>query len=173
MAFFWDYIIDENWRAGVTIYGDCCYVLNDATLLTTLQAPSWCRCCRNVVAGEVVPSIEEIEREIRELNDPNDKIHQCFSRMMIKRMLADARLRLQWRPKRRSDPRCLKCQSTDIVNISGDIVIDPVSGTRMRLVAGGHASMAYEIRRRLTPEGFVLESDNKGYSDLFDSTDTD
>ena len=158
MASFAVYKINDDWEVEVVLYWDCCYVLNDGTLLPTQQMESWCRNCRNVVAGEVVPTIVQIDEEIRQLTDPNDKIHKCFGRATIEKMLADARLRLRWRPTRESGPRCLECQSSDIVHITDDSFVDPVSGTNIRQLSGGHASMAVEVMRRLTPEGLLLET---------------
>ena len=158
MASFAVYKIDDDWEAEVVLCWDCYYVLNDGALLATQQTESWCRRCRNVVAGEVVPTIVQIEDEIRQLTDVNDKIHKCFFRATIVQMLADARLRLRWRPTRESNPRCLDCQSTDIVNITDENFVDPVSGTNIRQLSGGHASMATEFMRRLTPEGLLLET---------------
>lgn len=166
MAAFSKYKIDEDWETEVYLYWNCKYVLEDRNFLETLQKESWCRCCGTIVAGEFIPSMQEIENEIRRVTDPNDKIHKVFGRGTIDRILADARIRLQWRPTRNSPPRCLDCQSTDIINIPAENFVDPVSGTKFRLLSCGHASMATETRRRLTPEGLLFEKDDNGLLDM-------
>ncbi len=167
MAAFTVYKIDEDWQTVVYLYMNCKYVLNDGILLTTLQTRSWCRTCRTVVAGEVVPSLQEIEEEIRRWTDPNDEIHKRFPRVIIEEAISEFQLLMQWLPTRISDPRCLECQSTDMVEISGHNFVDPVSGTRIRFLSAGHIAKGVETRRRLTPEGLLIEKTvEKGLFDI-------
>lgn len=160
MAAFSEFIINDDWKAEVVLYWDTSYVLDNGELLPIKQIESWCRTCRNVVAGELVPTIDDIQRKIAMLTDPSDKIHNCFGRSTIENWLVHEKLRLQWRATRRAPSHCLDCFSTDIAHIVTDNFFDLESRTKIHRVTGGHASMDHEIFRRLTPEGFLIETDD-------------
>ena len=160
MAAFSEFIINDDWKAEVVLYWDTSYVLDNGELLPIKQIESWCRTCRNVVAGELVPTIDDIQRKIAMLTDPSDKIHNCFGRSTIENWLVHEKLRLQWRATRRASSHCLDCFSIDIAHIVTDKFFDPESRTKIHRVTGGHASLDHEIFRRLTPEGFLIETDD-------------
>lgn len=160
MAAFSEFIVNDDWKADVVLYWDSSYVLDNGELLPIKQIESWCRTCRNVVAGELVPTIDDIHSEIAMLSDPSDKIHRCFGRSTIDKCLANEKLRLQWRATRISPPHCLDCFSTNIANILTDNFVDVESKTKIHRVTGGHASMNHEVFRRLTPEGILIATDD-------------
>ncbi len=149
--------VNEKWDVDVVIYFDCCYVLADNRLLTTRQWASWCRNCQTVVAAECIQTVAEIDEELRQLSDPSDKIHKCFSRRTIEEWLQEDRVRLEWLRTRKAPARCLECEKTDVVHIDSSDFVDAVSGTRIKNISTGHASMVHEIRRRLTSEGMLIE----------------
>jgi hypothetical protein len=161
MAAFSEFIINDDWKVEVVLYWDSSYVLHSGILLPIKQIESWCRNCRNVVASELIPTIEDISREIAMLSDPSDKIHKCFGQSTIKEWFANEKLRLQWRKARTSPAHCLDCFSTNLTHIMEDDIVDVDSGTKIhRVTTYGHASMNHEVFRRLTPEGALIETDD-------------
>ena len=160
MAHFTTYKINDELEAEVLFYSDCCYVLEQGTLLNVVTKAAWCGKCRWVVVAESVPEIDEIEKEYQELNDPKGQFKGVFSVGRIEELRLQNRLRLDWRRIRKSPARCLDCEGVDIVHLAFDDEPHEIRGVRIQKIAWGHASMDHDVRRRMTPEGLLIETDD-------------
>lgn len=160
MAAFSEYLINESDSAEVYLYWDCKYILKSEVILPAEQIESWCYSCNMLVAAELIPSLAEIDARIRDLDNPDNIILKCFSRAALERERVELPIRHAWRALRQSPPRCLHCGSADIFAITGNDCIEPRFQIRFHVVAGGHASMCFEIVRRLSPEGMVVYSND-------------
>jgi transcription elongation factor Elf1 len=78
------------------------YVLPDGRQATCRIHPVWCGTCGLITEGEVVESLEEMRKAA---GDPASE---------GARIIAD---RFAWRERRQSPPRCLRCGSTEIVDV--------------------------------------------------------
>jgi hypothetical protein len=152
--------INDELEIELTLDSGHIYLLPDGRQLPVRQEAAWCRNCRTVVAAEFIPSLEAVNEQIRQCNDPSDKLHKCFGRSAIDEIRSQSRLTLEWLVTRASPAHCLKCEGTDIVHIhtsSGDMV-DTISGTRIRCLTDyGHAALVFRFVRYLTPEGLLME----------------
>lgn len=156
MAGFSEYLIGDNEFADVYRYSDCHYRLDGGALLRTEQTDAWCYSCSRIIAAESLPSLDELDRRIRDLDNPDNLILKVFGRAELARERTELPTRLAWRAARQSGPRCLECGSTSVYPLLGDDCTEPRFQKRFRRTSGGFASMAFEVIRHLSPEGLVI-----------------
>jgi len=167
MASFREYLIDERERADVYLYWDCKYQLDGDELLSVERTEAWCYACKVTVASEKVPSLAELDARIAGLDNPDNLILKAFGRAALERERAELPIRRAWRAARQSAARCLECGSTDIFPLADDDCVEPRHNKRFRTTSGGHASMCFEIVRRLSTEGEVIYTDDPAKSIKF------
>jgi len=160
MASFTEYIINERDPADVYLHWDCNYQLDGDVSLSVEQTGAWCYHCSMVVAAEHVPSLAALDARIADLDDPNHILLVGFGRAALDRERVALPIRRSWRSGRQSPARCLECGSTDIFALDTDDCTEPRNNKRFRVTSGGHASMCWDIVRRLSPEGEVTFTDD-------------
>jgi hypothetical protein len=140
------------------------YRLGDGSKLDIDQQPAWCRRCREFRLAEQIPSIEELEQSIAELQMREGPLIEHWELVFceektdenIEREIARYRKRISWRRCRLSAPRCLSCGSTavDPIPVNGEF-FHPESGGRFVVSGGGWASAAPWVAV-FSPEGEML-----------------
>lgn len=156
MAGFTEYLIDETTPADAYLHWDCNYVLDGGVLLLTEQVAAWCYSCSSIVGAEAIPSLDELDARICDLDNPDNLTLKAFGRGQLDQERIELPLRRSWRVSRESAARCLECGSTDIYPIVVNDCTEPRFRKRFRETGWGHASMCFEIVRRLSPEGLVI-----------------
>ncbi len=97
------------------------YRLADDSTLCIDQEAAWCKHCQRFVTAERVPSLEELEQFIHELEAPTQKHYFIFgSKEGIRAGIVQLETQLRWRRNRESAARCLSCGSTDVMPVRFD-----------------------------------------------------
>lgn len=136
------------------------YVLDDGTLLHVDQADCYCRTCDCITVGERIRTVAELEHEIDQIeNEPKSKERMIAEIVSsVPERIAELRVRIDWRKKRQSPPKCLHCGSTAILPIpEDDEFLHPAHGLRMRVSGRGFMSTS-EWHATYTPEGDQIVS---------------
>jgi|GEM_PF-4502621 len=135
------------------------YVLEDGTRLHVHQADYYCPACEQFVMGEQVETIWELERQINDLeNNPDSHFWLLNEFQSIAERIAELHVRIDWRKKRQSPPKCLQCGTVDIFPIPDREEFNhPATGQRMKKTGFGFAS-SNEWHATFTPEGDQIES---------------
>jgi hypothetical protein len=79
--------------------------------------PAWCFNCNALRSAEDLPSIDDCQHEV---DDLSKKRTARGSRLAHPKSLELAILRLEWRKKRVSAPRCIWCASTGVQFLNTD-----------------------------------------------------
>ena len=101
------------------------YEFADGSRLDLHTTPVWCRRCGQVTHGEKIETLEQIDREIADLQDPGTYAHQMWTEGVVNETLGggderrqsyieEVRKRRWWRAGRSSPPKCIRCGSADI-----------------------------------------------------------
>jgi hypothetical protein len=95
------------------------YALAPGVRLSMRTTPVWCRECHGVSNGERIDSLEEIDRLLADLSDPNSKAYRLFADSVdrdgfLQGMRQDALHRRRWRETRSAPPKCIRCGSTAV-----------------------------------------------------------
>jgi len=125
------------------------------------QDAAWCEGCQAFEAAEYVPSVEELNERMRDLQKASDKRDFLYpTRTAVNHAIAELRVRINWRLGRTSPPRCLVCGSTRIILVDFDEKRSCViHGKHLSEVTYGFADTDDWIAE-YSPEGLLLPSDN-------------
>ena len=104
------------------------YEFEDGSRLDVHTIPAWCRRCAGMTHGENVETLEEIDRQLADLHDPDSQLYRFTQRSLLPELdhlmprdqfrldlIEKAKKRRLWRERRVSPPRCIHCGSADIV----------------------------------------------------------
>ncbi|MCA9093556.1 MAG: hypothetical protein KDA68_08730 [Planctomycetaceae bacterium] len=136
------------------------YSLEDGAQIRLKQADYFCPTCNGFVVGELIESVAEIENEIDQIQNHPDSVERLMAEWSgdISGRIAELRLRIEWRRKRQSPPKCLHCGSSEILPIPREEEFyHPVSDQPMKVSKRGFLSMN-EWYATYTPEGDLIES---------------
>lgn len=101
------------------------YELDDGSHLDMHTTPIWCLHCGKVTHGERIESLEEIDRQLADLNDSNSDLYRMTARGTLheltgggddylQKRVDELLRRRRWRERRISPAKCILCGSTDI-----------------------------------------------------------
>src|SRR5690242_6056291 len=98
----------------------CWYRMEDGSLLKVHSLPAWCERCGRVANGESLGSIQEVEKQLEELKDPDGraKLGPMFARAeadVVGDLEREWERRLEWRRGRKSLAKCLECGGIVVV----------------------------------------------------------
>ncbi len=144
------------------------YEFEDGSRIDVHSAPVWCRRCGDFVDGEVIESLEEIDQQLADLENPKTELYAWTrntgpgSKGTFRRLwVAKTQERRRWRARRVSPPRCLLCGSTDIVSLPCDVEVPDPRGTGVVvLTVTGHCSTWFN-EWFFSPEGERIPRDTK------------
>ena len=161
----------REWHGSRGFY----YEFADTTNLELRSRIAWCCNCFEFIDAEWIPSLEVIESELAELNDPTSfrassfaSTEQPFDKSPFIERLAElyaeakveAAKRIEWRKTRKSPPRCLICGDTEVRFPGENQMIDiPGRGAAM-VQCMGMCSTEFS-NWFYTPEGIRIERDTK------------
>jgi hypothetical protein len=133
------------------------YVLDENDHLALTAVPVWCHHCWAIALGEKIPALEEIDRDIRDMQVPGTDLYYLTHADMPEEFaagcLAGFQRRRSWREARQSPAKCLGCGSSNIVDLPFDEPVRTPIGT-LELRTVGFCRLSEEIKDRLfTPEG--------------------
>jgi len=115
---------DEQWDS-TKLWGEFKYVLDTGQEIYLDRTFGWCYHCNTFQPVEVLPKLQEIEEEIKELKNKADELNSrgFFESLFdnrskervsfLEEQIADAEAHIEWRKNRSSEPKCLKCSNAD------------------------------------------------------------
>ena len=150
------------------------YEFEDGTRLDVHTTPAWCRACGGLTHGERIDSLARIDQQIADLNDPSSELYRFTQRSLLPELddlvpkdkfrldqLAEAHKRRDWRHRRTSPPRCIRCGSTDVVILPiGEAVPHPAGAGTIEVRWIGMCSTSFN-EWFFTPEGERIPRDTK------------
>src|SRR4051812_45438762 len=100
MGAFIDYHLPDSGSivcVGFTAFYE--YRLQEGSKLRIHQQPAWCRVCGEFVTAEALRTVEDVEREIGQLQSwlGERKRRQAGQKKVAEEMLAELQRRLRWR----------------------------------------------------------------------------
>ncbi len=162
---------DTEWYGSRGFY----YEFPDGTSIGLLPTIAWCCKCSDFIDAEWIPTLDDIENELIELNDttsfrassytstepPFDKPPYIERRARLYAEAKDEAVkRIEWRRARTSSPRCLICGSTDVRFPKDDQTVElPGRGTAT-VECTGMCSTDF-CNWFYTPEGVRIERNTK------------
>ncbi|HEX8915109.1 MAG TPA: hypothetical protein VF796_22350 [Humisphaera sp.] len=106
------------------------YELPDGTHVDLRSEPVWCHACAKVTHGEEIEPLAEIEKLVADLRDPSSEAYRSIMRAtdplldgllprdkFRRSRLEDLDRRRRWRALRVAPPKCIRCGSTDILQL--------------------------------------------------------
>ena len=104
---------------------DSHYQLPDGMEATVSQAPAWCTSCAAVVDAEIIPDLNSLEQELRELEHGGPRRDTLLKDaagftdpdLILKFTVDSLRATLKWRRIRTSPPHCLTCGSLQVTHV--------------------------------------------------------
>jgi hypothetical protein len=159
MAWFTEFRVDDETEPHmICFFLTLNYRLPDKSMLWIEQEAVWCGGCRSFGSAEVIPSIEELNARIQELQTPTQKLLFIYrTQEAITGAIDELRTRLRWRATRNSVGRCLACGSTAITPVRfGEDRTCVVNGKRLTESGQGFADTADWIEE-YTPEGIATD----------------
>lgn len=128
------------------------YVISEQDRLGLHSVPVWCYRCERMTEGEQIPTLEELDRQIRDLTDPSSTTYRMARQAMLPELIGEAETFLQnyiaelhrrrrWRESRQSPPKCILCGTTKILQLPIDEPIpSPCGGDQLRIQLVGMCS---------------------------------
>ena len=148
------------------------YELGEGQQIDVQTTPVWCRRCGDFRHGEGIEPLEEIDRRLAELDDPNSFAYQsCFDNLFHEmfgkgeefrqEQITRLRRRRRWREDRVSPPKCIECGSADIVVLPiNEKVPNPAGPGTVEIRIRGMCSTDFN-EWHFTPEGERIPRDTK------------
>jgi hypothetical protein len=147
------------------------YEFDDGSHIDVRSGPVWCRRCNGFTDGESIEGLDEIERQLADLDDPASELYRFTEdtsptadgrprlRPLVTELLTKRR---RWREGRRSPPKCLQCGSAEIVVLpcEGERVRNPAGTGWVEVTITGLCSTSFN-NRFYTPEGDRIPRDTK------------
>jgi len=127
------------------------YVCPDGTEVAVRANPIWCLECGKITHGEHLETLEELDRNIADFEDPTSEPSRLFQRSRDVQ-LQKLKQRRIWLTKRRSPAKCLDCGCTRIIHLSPNPLPHPVAQGTIECAWIGMCSTDF-TNRPYTPEG--------------------
>lgn len=148
------------------------YEWSESDRLDLDSVPVWCRQCGRISHGENLSTVEEIDKEIRDLNDPSSAKYRMTRHGVLDKLLgtgekflneriAELRRRRRWREERKSPPKCIRCGTTEILELPiGVPVPNPQGDGEIQVDIVGMCSTDFN-EWFFTPEGDRIPRDTR------------
>jgi len=164
------FLLDVTDDHGTPLGGACIlrdhYRFPDRQQVTIRGHVAWCHACRAFALAEHFPTPAELEHEAEEFfyaKYPEERTPyvQPIMRQVLSGMKSGMaekyRLVLDYRPHRRSPPRCLECAGTHFVPFPewNHWYDHPADRSRFRIECRGHIDAS--LHRLYDPEGLPLD----------------
>src|SRR5947207_1283413 len=101
------------------------YEFSETDRLDLHSSPVWCHRCSKITHGEDLSTLENIDKQIRDLHDPSSKLYRMTRHGILDEIgkgeeflevqLDELEPRRRWRVSRKSPPKCIHCGSIEIV----------------------------------------------------------
>jgi hypothetical protein len=136
------------------------YVFPDGKILSFLPEPGRCHQCRKVTLCERLEALDEIQKELAELEDPASERSKRIA------LSSNPRFPQEWKRSRKSflkhallrtlPPSCIVCSGRHVSYFSQEWAVHPGTGEEVRLRCTGMCSTDFAMRF-YDVEGNLLE----------------
>ena len=136
------------------------YVLEDGSRKDVMPRPVWCKQCDRITLGEWVQTLEEMDRDYADLDDPKTESGKGYLLLYPNKKEREAHIdsirqmilsRRRWLVNRVAPAKCLICGTTDMIDLKRGEAVETPAGA-ISVIWCGHASMSYNPRY-FSPEG--------------------
>jgi hypothetical protein len=148
------------------------YEFAESDHLDLYSVPVWCHRCGRITDGENLSSVEEIEKQISELNDSSSQLYRMTRHGVLDKWFGKGDEFLQnrltellrcrrWRESRKEPPKCIHCGTTDILEFPiGVPVPSPRGDGEVQIDCVGMCSTRFN-EWFFTPEGDRIPRDTR------------
>ena len=147
------------------------YEFSESDRLDVHSVPVWCQRCGTIAHGEDLSTVDEIDKQIRDLNDPSSELYRMTQNSLLEELgqgdavrrdrLAELQRRRRWREARNSPPKCIHCGTTEILVLPmGVPVPNPRGDGQIQIDCVGMCS-TYFNEWFFTPEGDRIPRDTR------------
>ena len=147
------------------------YEFTGSDRLDLHSVPAWCHRCSNITHGEDLSTVEEIDKQIRDFDDPASDLYRLAQNTLLSELghgdefrrerIAELQRRKHWRQARRSPPKCIRCGTTEIVLLPiGVRVPNPAGDGEIQVDCVGMCSTSFN-EWFFTPEGDRIPRDTR------------
>jgi hypothetical protein len=148
------------------------YEFSESDRLDLYSVPVWCHRCRRITDGEDLSTVEEIDKQIRDLNDPSSELYRMTRHGLVNELLgkgeelleerlAELQRRRRWRKSRQSPPKCIHCGTSEILALPmGVPVPNPLGDGEIQVDCVGMCSTSFN-EWFFTPEGDRIPRDTQ------------
>jgi hypothetical protein len=148
------------------------YEFSKSDRLDLHSVPVWCHRCGKITHGEELSTIDDIDKQIRDLNDPSSELYRMTRHGVLDELLgkgdeflheqiAELQRRRRWREERKSPPKCIHCGTTQIVALPmGVPVPNPGGPGQIQVDCVGMCSTNFN-EWFFTPEGDRIPRDTR------------
>jgi hypothetical protein len=147
------------------------YEFSESDRLKLHTVPVWCDRCGNFTEGENLSTVEEIDNQIRDLNDPTSEAYRMTRHGSLEKdfgkgesflqdRLAELARRRTWREARKSPPKCIYCGSSEIHMFPDGAPGPHPDGGLIQIVCVGMCSTCFN-EWFFTPEGDRIPRDTQ------------
>ena len=148
------------------------YEFDDGSRLDVHTTLIWCRQCATIRDGERIESLEDIDRQIKDLNDPASELYRMTANSVLQELtgrgeefrleqIEKLKRRRRWREARTSPPKCISCGSTDLyVFPVNEVGPNPTAPGEVEVNIIGMCSTDFN-NWFFTPEGDRIPRDTK------------
>lgn len=151
------------------------YRLADGTELLHFTQPAWCNECATLREAERLPEPDRLKQSVKELESAGLSENDLkYTRLtgespdeLLHRRLANLRAKVRWRVGRQSPPRCLHCESVNLLFLAPNIkdtlksFRHPGCGGTFTQTSWWHASQANFLRLDAEGRHFIDESSSR------------
>lgn len=148
------------------------YEFSASDRLDLHSVPVWCRVCARITHGENLSTVDDIDKQIRDLHDPSSQLYRMTRHGLMDRnfgngeellqeRLSKLERRRRWRVSRQSPPKCIRCGTTEIVGLPmGEPIPNPGGAGHLQIDCVGMCSTSFN-EWFFTPEGDRIPRDTR------------
>jgi hypothetical protein len=149
------------------------YEFSESDRLNLHSVPVWCHRCVKITHGEELSTVDEIDKQIRDLNDPSsesyhvsridvlDELLPDKGDQLLQERIAELRRRRRWREGRQSPPKCIYCGTSEILVLPMVVPVpNPIGDGEIQIDCVGMCSTIFN-EWFFTPEGDRIPRDTQ------------
>ncbi|TWT79779.1 hypothetical protein CA13_11860 [Planctomycetes bacterium CA13] len=114
----------ESYRSAIGYYR-----LSDGTDIPRCEQPAWCNDCNALRSAERLPDLQRLTEIVADLETTGLSEHDIENAKLMKQDVSDylaeslfrSHALMRWRTARQSPPRCLDCESTNLLLLNPHI----------------------------------------------------
>ena len=148
------------------------YEFSESDRLDLHSEPVWCHRCGQITHGEELSTVDDIDKQIHDLNDPSSALYRMTrhgvldellgkGKEFLRERIAELQRRRRWRAERKSPAKCIHCGTTQIVALPAGLPVpNPGGHGQIQVDCVGMCSTSFN-EWFFTPEGDRIPRDTR------------